>query len=744
MPRGRILPLVLFGLTRALRACAGLSFGRLDGMAAPAMANMEAELRSVLQAVLVGVCQRCDFVHGEALRPSGNTCLVQSGASFCSTTGAADFHRASLNFYFPPNVSVAGRVWKSGCAEWHEDVSVLPTTAFLRAELAQQTELKAAFAIPLCKDQRVLAVCIFYSRYALPANPQMEATCIQIANEVLVATFARSHMDTSLRFKAGDLAVIEVAPSKAGASKAWQRCLSALEQLPEDRTEDHMEQITKFSKGIHFFKYITNAQRLDLCKTMQHTEFKKGQTVMEGSQVHPSNVWYVVIQGRADMCVKTHSEGGTYRMCSFKEGDTFSASYMKMFQTSPNIQAQIESATDTSCIMITIPDAYKDEFRTNTRPLWYEELAQYFHISINEAADALGMCMSAIKKICRRHGISRWPHRKLASVNKTVAMLQSKINTAEDDTSRAALRSEAVNVLTMKLRLTINPSYLVRDESVLMQPAAMAPHAQSGGAGGAATASMVLPNGGMDMQLGPGTAAGSGFPGGGMGVDAIQRQLAEQQSRALQHNALQQHNLQAHSLQAHEAALMIQKVQSMAHGRMGMPGMGISGQGYGNPPMGLHMPPGMMRPQTSGGAGGRGKDDAEEGFVDNHHEEYHGERSMQNPYIMMPGGMVMPGNFYGQGGMGLGMGGQMPPGMGYAGIPGRADQGGFRSQAGVPGSRPMGGGAPGGVPDLGKRHAIDFLVTTGAGAAISASGPAVSLAQGGDVDLKRPRLDNAI
>ena len=93
----------------------------------------------------------------------------QSGASFCSTTGAADFHRASLNFYFPPNVSVAGRVWKSGCTEvdtllrsglglsslqWHEDVSVLPTTAFLRAELALQTELKAAFAVPLCKDSR--------------------------------------------------------------------------------------------------------------------------------------------------------------------------------------------------------------------------------------------------------------------------------------------------------------------------------------------------------------------------------------------------------------------------------------------------------------------------------------------------------------------------------------------------------------------------------------------------------------
>jgi hypothetical protein len=43
----------------------------------------------------------------------------------------------------------------------------------------------------------------------------MEQTCIQIANEVLITTFARSHMDTSLRFVRGDPNVIDVAPSKA-------------------------------------------------------------------------------------------------------------------------------------------------------------------------------------------------------------------------------------------------------------------------------------------------------------------------------------------------------------------------------------------------------------------------------------------------------------------------------------------------------------------------------------------------
>eukprot|EP00277_Geminigera_cryophila_P018714 CAMPEP_0179459692 /NCGR_PEP_ID=MMETSP0799-20121207/42977_1 /TAXON_ID=46947 /ORGANISM="Geminigera cryophila, Strain CCMP2564" /LENGTH=708 /DNA_ID=CAMNT_0021261667 /DNA_START=161 /DNA_END=2287 /DNA_ORIENTATION=- len=704
------------------------------------MANMEAELRSVLQAVLLGVCQRCDFVHGEALRPSGNACLVQSGASFCSTTGAADFHRASLNFYFPPNVSVAGRVWKSGCTEWHEDVSVLPTTAFLRSELALQTELKAAFAVPLCKDSRVLAVCIFYSRYALPANPQMEQTCIQIANEVLITTFARSHMDTSLRFVRGDPNVIEVTPSKTGASKAWQRCQTALESTSEERTEDQMEQITKFSKGIHFFKYITNTQRLQLCKTMQHTEFKKGQVVMTGGEHggHNPNIWYVVIHGRVDMCVKTHNEGGTYRMCSFKEGDTFAASYMKMFQTSPNIQAQIESASDTSCIMITIPEEHQKEFRTNTRPLWYEELAQFFHISINEAADALGMCMSAIKKICRRHGISRWPHRKLASVNKTVAMLQSKINTAEDDASRAALRSEAVNVLTMKLRLTINPSYLVRDESVLLQPAMST---SAPGIPGGMTMPSVMSAGGMDMQAGP-PPGGGGFSAE-MGVQNMLRQQAE--SRALQ---------------AQEAAIMLQKVQSMAHGRVGMPGadlrMGMGPQGaYGGGPMGLHMQQGMMRSSQPGGSmaggpSGRGKDDGEEGYIDNHDDYGDGERSMRqgqmhNPYAMMSGAMGMPGNFYGQGGMG-GIGGMHGGQMGAAGGMGMyrhgpPDQSSFRQQPGLPGGGRPGPPPVGGDVSLGKRNAIDFLVSTGSG---GPGGPAGASAGshmeggGGDSD-KRPR-----
>ena len=81
--------------------------------------------------------------------------------------------------------------------------------------------------------------------------------------------------------------------------------------------------------------------------------------------------------------------------------------------------------------------------------------------------------------------------------------------------------------------------------------------------------------------------------------------------------------------------------------------------------------------------------------MDNHDDYVDAERAMrqgqmQNPY-MMAGGMGMPGQFNGYGGMGniAGMAqGQMPgaPGaMGWQG--GRQDQGAFRQQPGPPGSR---------------------------------------------------------
>ena len=68
---------------------------------------------------------------------------------------------------------------------------------------------------------------------------------------------------------------------------------------------------------------------------------------------------------------------------------------------------------------------------------------------------------SAIKKVCRRHGIIRWPHRKLLGADKALAVLASKVaSTTADPVARAAWQTEAVNILVAKLRLTLDPKYL--------------------------------------------------------------------------------------------------------------------------------------------------------------------------------------------------------------------------------------------------------------------------------------------
>ena len=69
---------------------------------------------------------RGDFIHAEALKPAGNTCIVQGGACYNANANAAEFHKASLNFHYPQFACMPGRVWKTQQTEWHQDVSSLP------------------------------------------------------------------------------------------------------------------------------------------------------------------------------------------------------------------------------------------------------------------------------------------------------------------------------------------------------------------------------------------------------------------------------------------------------------------------------------------------------------------------------------------------------------------------------------------------------------------------------------------
>jgi hypothetical protein len=65
-----------------------------------------------------------------------------------------------------------------------------------------------------------------------------------------------------------------------------------------------------------------------------------------------------------------------------------------------------------------------DEAEYNRR-MTIEYLRQYFHLPLSEVAQLWGVSKPAFKKLCRQHGIKRWPSRQVSSIISSITMLQN-------------------------------------------------------------------------------------------------------------------------------------------------------------------------------------------------------------------------------------------------------------------------------------------------------------------------------
>lgn len=66
-------------------------------------------------------------------------------------------------------------------------------------------------------------------------------------------------------------------------------------------------------------------------------------------------------------------------------------------------------------------------FQPKQHSIDFEVLQNHFHLPMAVVAKKFDVCLTFFKKICRQHGIKRWPYRKLRSLEKKITTLAERV-----------------------------------------------------------------------------------------------------------------------------------------------------------------------------------------------------------------------------------------------------------------------------------------------------------------------------
>eukprot|EP01125_Pyxidicula_operculata_P001387 TRINITY_DN11278_c0_g1_i1.p1 TRINITY_DN11278_c0_g1~~TRINITY_DN11278_c0_g1_i1.p1 ORF type:complete len:258 (-),score=43.59 TRINITY_DN11278_c0_g1_i1:213-986(-) len=93
------------------------------------------------------------------------------------------------------------------------------------------------------------------------------------------------------------------------------------------------------------------------------------------------------------------------------------------------------------------------------RAITKEELTTHFELPIKVAAAKLGVCTTVLKKLCRQHGIPRWPHRKITSINRSIQQLEALLSrNPQDEMLQMEIESKRgqIDLLRNQPQLVVN------------------------------------------------------------------------------------------------------------------------------------------------------------------------------------------------------------------------------------------------------------------------------------------------